>query len=399
MKKVFLYILASILVFSACENNDDDLPDPTEDEGQFVRIMASDQDQANYYVINPRKATVETFTGQYANGRLYTSPSGRFVSVINTNENLASFFDSGIEGHDDHAHIKGTPKWALTKATATRPVHYYGRGDNMLVFNDGEGSISHFKESTMHTEATARVFNVGAAHHGAPALFSNGTIAVTEKDGSAAGTLPERVKIIDMEGNLLHASTIQTGGIHGEAGNGSLVLFGCTDGILKVDQNGGQELIPNPASFGTSWIGTVYHGNESDKFVGFISKYGLYEIDVQTNSIKTIEENQNLFSVTFDWEGHDLIVLYTDGTVKILDGHDFDVKATSSLSVNFPATGSTGNPVVSASEKYLYISDGINGKINMYNKETLALVKTISLPGKPARIALMGSLAHEEDAH
>ncbi|WP_339607085.1 hypothetical protein [uncultured Roseivirga sp.] len=395
MKKVILFSVLLVFTLSACKDDDEKVPAQSE-EGQFVRLMASDQDQANYYLINPGKATVETHSGQFANGRLYTSPSGRFVSVINTEENLATFFDSGIEGHDDHVHIKGTPKWALSKATASRPVHYYGSGDNILVFNDGEGSISHFKESTLHTEANARVFNVGVAHHGAPALFNNGTIAVTEKDGSAAGTLPERVKIIDMNGGLLHASTIQTGGIHGEAGNGSLVLFGCTDGILQVNQDGSQVLIPNPSSFGTNWIGTILYGKESDQFVGFKSKYGLYKIDVNGKTINAIEESADLVGAMFDWEGHDLLVLYTDGTVKVLDGHDFDIKTSKKLNVNFPATGT---PAFAASEDFLYITDVENSKVSMYKKSNLELIKEISLPGKPSKIALMGSLADDEDGH
>ncbi|WP_421978716.1 hypothetical protein [Roseivirga seohaensis] len=395
MRKVFLYSVLLAFALSACESDDENLPEQSK-EGQFVRLMVSDKDNPDYYFVNLGKSTVETYSGQFANGSLYSSPSGRFVSVINTADNLATFFDSGIEGHDDHAHIKGTPKWALSKATAVRPVHYYGRGDNMLVFNDGEGTISHFKESTLHTEASARIFSVGVAHHGAPALFNNGTIAVTEKDGSAAGTLPERVKIVDMNGGLLHASTIQTGGIHGEAGNGSLVLFGSTDGILKVSQDGTQVLIPNLSSFGSNWIGSIQYGVESDQFIGFKSKYGLYKIDVNTNTMSVIEENANLLGVNFDWEGHDLIVLYIDGTVKVLDGHDFDVKASKKLNITLPATGA---PAFVASEDFIYITDAANNKISMFKKSNLELVIDITLPGMPSKIALTGSLAGDDHDH
>ena len=151
-KGFFLVALAAVMLVS-CDDDNGNEPIEIDTEGQFVRILASDVEASNYYVINPSEGTLETVAGQYAAGRLYTSPSGRYVSVINTSENSAAFFDSGIEGHEDHAHIKGTPKWALTKSTGNRPVHFYGRGDNMLVFNDGDGTISHFKESTLHSEA------------------------------------------------------------------------------------------------------------------------------------------------------------------------------------------------------------------------------------------------------
>jgi len=46
------------------------------------------------------------------------------------------------------------------------------------------------------------------AHHGAMTKFNNGNYAITVKDGSIAGTLPERVKIINASGAEVAASTI-----------------------------------------------------------------------------------------------------------------------------------------------------------------------------------------------
>jgi len=37
--------------------------------------------------------------------------------------------------------------------------------------------------------------------------------------------------------------------------------------------------------------------------------------------------------------------------------------------------------------------------VSMYKKSNLELIKEISLPGKPSKIALMGSLADDEDGH
>lgn len=115
--------------------------------------------------------------------------------------------------------------------------------------------------------------------------------------------------------------------------------------------------------------------------------------------ITIIEENKTLFSATFDWEGHDLILLYTNGTVKVVDGHDFNTKTSKLLSISFPASGSNGNPVVVSSRDFVYITNGQDGKIVMYDKKNLTKIKEISLPGKPSKMALMGSLAKEDDSH
>ena len=397
LNQPFCYLLALSLSFFACQN--DDSGPSKEMEGRFLRIFVSDQDSPNYYVINPSDGTLQTFEGNFPNGTVYRTPSGRFVAVINTNNNLVSFFDSGIEDHEDHVHIKGTPKWGLTKANANRPVHYYAHENDLIVFNDGDGTISHVKESELHEKSAGKIISVGVAHHGAPVLFNNNTMAVTEKDGSVSGTLPERVKIIDMEGNLLHESTIQTGGIHGEASNGEFALFGSASGILRVDKDGKQELIHYPASLGENWLGTLYYGKKSNSFVGFKSKIGLYKVDPVAKVVSPIEENGNLISIAFDWEGKDLVLLYSDGKVRVLSGDNFNETASQTLSVQFPESGSIGAPVITASKDYVYISNGIAGKIDMYRKSNLNLVKEIPLPGKPAKIALMGSIATNEDSH
>jgi DNA-binding beta-propeller fold protein YncE len=368
-------------------------------EGKYVRIFASDQANSSYYLINPFKGTLEVIEGEHANSNLYRSPGGRFVTVINSDKNYVSFFDSGIEGHGEHAHVRGTPKWGLTKASGLRPVHYYGYENDHLIFNDGDGTISHIKESEIHEKALARNFSVGTAHHGAPVLFNNNTIAVTEKDGSISGTLPERVKVVDMDGKLLFPSSIQTGGIHGEASNGDIALFGSTKGILKVEKSGTQELINYPASLGENWLGSIYYGKKSNTFVGFKSKVGLYKIDPTLNIVTVIEENDKLFSVTFDWEGESLVLLYTDGKVRLINCSGFTETTSKNLSIAFPATGTVGNPVVAATNSHLYITDGIEGKIRMYNKQNLNFVREFQLPGKPAKISLMGSLAKDEETH
>ena len=177
------------------------------------------------------------------------------------------------------------------------------------------------------------------------------------------------------------------------------MLFGCVEGILRVNQDGTQSLIANPTSFGDEWIGSILYGAESEVFIGFDSGRGVYEIDLATETIEVIEENDKLVAATFDWEGHNLILVYSDGLVKVLDGHGFTTIASKNLEINFPESGSTGAPTYVASEEFLYISDGINGSISMYKKENLEFVSRIDLPGKPARMALMGSLAHDDHEH
>ncbi len=70
------------------------------------------------------------------------------------------------------------------------------RAAEIITFNDGDGTLSIAKEADFHTAGKKMtLINAGnVAHHGAMTKFDNGTYAITVKDGSAAGTLPERVE-------------------------------------------------------------------------------------------------------------------------------------------------------------------------------------------------------------
>ncbi len=163
-------------------------------------------------------------------------------------------FDVGFENHGDHADVKGTPKFGAMVGEGRLPTHFKTFRSEIAVFNDGDGTMDIANENDFHNVGSKmkRIETGNRAHHGAMAKFDNGNYAVTEKDGSVAGTLPERVKIINTNGQLISASTVQTRGIHGNATDGKNAVFGSASGILVVSANGTQKLINHPADFGTA---------------------------------------------------------------------------------------------------------------------------------------------------
>jgi hypothetical protein len=393
-KKLLPAACLTILIgISACQK--DDTPDiKAKDENQFVRLLVSDLDNNTMSLVTPHKNETETFTSQFAASTIYPTASGRFAAVLNTANNHVQFFDSGIEAHGEHAHMKGTPKWAKTIADAPRPTHVYSSGNYITIFNDGDGSLSLITEEDLHNVEKATHLVVDRPHHGAAVRFTNGTFAVTEKDNSVSGSLPERVKILDGNGAIVHASSVATGGIHGEGSNGTMALFGSVNGILQVNDNGSQRLIPYPASFGSKWIGTVYHGKASDQFVGYISKYGVYFISPENNAISPVVESENIVAARFDHEGKDILVLQNDGTLMVFDGKLGAKKAERKLSLVFPADNKI--PALTASKNYVYVTNPQGAEVLMLNKDNLSDFRKFAIPGRPGRISLIGADVSEE---
>ena len=386
-------LAALVLTFSACRKNDNDAP--VEKENKFVRILVSDDASSSLTLLNPATGTQTPFTGSGPLLALYPTGSGRFAGVVNSSGNLVSFFDSGVEAHDDHAHLKGTPKWALTTSTRLKPAHFKAWGNQILAFNDGDGTLSAVKESDLHTQAATTTINAGTAHHGAMAIFNNGSIAVTVKTGTVAGSLPEKIKVIDASGNTLHTGNISTAGMHGNAGNGTLAAFGAPEGILTITDAGVEKLIPYPNGIGSNWLSTLHYGKASAKFIGVRAKFGVFLIDPTSNTISALYQSDKIKSASFDAAGRNVIILEENGTIRLFN----PVSKTQIASANmtqlvFPATG---GPAYTSSTKYVYLTNPEKGEVYMLRTTDLTLFKTVNISGKPGKIAMIGADLDKED--
>ncbi|MBT9394878.1 hypothetical protein KLP40_17060 [Hymenobacter sp. NST-14] len=254
MKHKLLYPLLAVAAagaFTSCDKSDDE-PAKPETESAFARVLVTDKTSTAVTLLNPAKNEQTAFTSSFGGSAVYTSSTGRWATLVNTNNNLVEFFDTGIERHDDHVHVKGTPKWGLTRSAAVKPTHVYSSHNQISIFNDGDASISYVAEGELHTQPAPANFATGPAHHGALARFDNGTYAVTHKNNTVAGALPEQVKLVNAQGAVVAAPTVSTQGIHGEAGDGQQALFGSASGVLVIRQTGEQRLIPYPAGAGSN---------------------------------------------------------------------------------------------------------------------------------------------------
>lgn len=388
----FLFLIALSSFVVSCTNDDASDADTQEnaEEYKYVRVLVSDELTTELSLVNPGEATTSFFNAKFPKSALYTTESGRFAGIIHRADNTVETFDSGFEFHGDHVDTKGTPKFGALVGSSLLPTHFKSKLGEILTFNDGDGTLSIAKESDIHTvNAKFTTINTGLLkHHGAMASFSNGTYAVTEKDNSISGTLPEKVKIIDQTGKTLYAAKLATQGIHGNATDGTYALFGSASGILVVESNGNQKLIPHPTDFGTAWFGTILETANKGKFVGYTAAKGAFLIDVVANTVVPIFESTKIMQCKVSYNQSKLGILLHSGEFRLFDLNSLQFVKTGNISTA-TAEDSTQKPQLELTERFAYITSPTTGELIKVNLSSLAITK-IKTSASPYRLIVFG---------
>jgi hypothetical protein len=228
-------------------------------------------------------------------------------------------------------------------------------------------------------------------------LFDNGNYAVTHKNNTVSGSLPEQVKIVNTQGTVVSAPGLSTQGIHGDAGDGHQALFGSSNGVLVVKQTGEQRLIPYPAGAGSNWLSTIYYAKKARTFLGSRNDYGVFRIDPAAGTMTQVGSTTKFVRVALDEEGETVLVLDADGTLTVYDAATGARRASRSLTGLLDVAAAT--PYIVASQHYVYVTNAPQGKLHMLKKEDLSDKTTFTVPGSPLRVAMVGADVDNEDGH
>lgn len=391
-KLIFLFALSLFAV--SCSNDDDnnsEAPDESLAEYKYLRILLSDEKTAQLTLVNPVDATTASFNAKFAKSALYTTESGRYAAIIHRASNEVQTFDSGFEGHGDHVDVDGVPQFGALTGQSLLPTHFKSKLGEVMTFNDGDGTLSVAKESEVNTAgAKFKTINAGLlAHHGAMATFTNGTYAITVKDNSITGTLPEKVKIIDNTGKTLFEPATTTNGIHGNASDGTYAVFGSASGILVVQSTGEQKLIAHPEDFGTAWFGTILETAYKGKFVGYTAAKGAYLIDVVGGTVKPILQSTSIMQCKVSYNHKKLGILLHSGDFKLYDLSSLQADKEAKI-IAETATDATLKPQMQISEKFAYITSPSTGELLQVNIQNTSNIKKIKVSNTPYMITILG---------
>ena len=215
------------------------------------RLLIGDGETGMMSVIDLEHGDVEqdAFDMGSRAGRIYATKNGRFAIAVASDANAVHVFDGGIflEGHDDHFDMVEVPVRRMgLDLSGDKPSHLYVGSEWASVFYDGSGEIALLNEHELEEEGDAHVpptLNTGA-HHGAAVPLEDDLFAVTLQHPDYASSpadyrLPESVAVMNLDGQNLHQED-GCEGLHGDAGNGHMAVFGCVGGALFVEAHDGE---------------------------------------------------------------------------------------------------------------------------------------------------------------
>lgn len=386
------------------------------------RLLIGDGETGMMSVIDLEHGDVEqnAFDLGSRAGRIYATKSGRFAIAVSSDANNAHVFDGGIylEAHGDHFdQVEDDVERLDIDLSGDRPVHLYVGSEWATIFYDGSGDVVFIEEHELEEEGSDYVppkLNFGA-QHGAAVPLEGDLFAVSVQhpdydSDPAEYRSPIGAEIVDLDGNVLHHDE-GCEGLHGDAGNGHIAVFGCVGGALAVEAHDGEYegmFIDAPAGSADDFRLTSVWGYPGlDHFFALGSAVGLYLVEPEEGAMEQFipaSEELRPINVAMSHDGEALLVVMSDGELRMYDAHDLDLLASADDFLTEPVeTGFWARPHVATAPGAVFITDSLGGEVLQLDDHDLEVVNHWDVEGNPTKIAFAGIFGetegHEEHGH
>ena len=391
-------------------------------EAAVGRLLIGDGETGMLSVIDLQHSDVDqnAFDLGSRAGRIYATKNARFAIAVSSDANAVHVLDGGIylEAHGDHFdEVEGPVERLNMDLSGDRPVHLYVGGEWATIFYDGSGDVVLLNEHELEEEGSAYDpprMNFGA-HHGAAVPLEADLFAVSVQHPNYASDpteyrSPIGAEIVDLEGQvLLHEEGCE--GLHGDASNGHMAAFGCVGGVLVVEAHDGEYeamFVGAPAGEPDDFRLTSVWGYPGlDHFFALGSAVGLYVVDPEDGMMEQLisaSEDLRPINVALSHDGETLLVVMSDGEVRMYESHDLDLLASASDFLTEPVeTGFWARPHITTAPGAIFITDSVGGEVLQLDDHDLEVVNHWDVDGNPTKIAFVGILGeteeHEEHGH
>ena len=352
-------------------------------------------------------------------GRIYPTQSGRFAVAVSSDANAVNILDGGIylQEHGDHFDLIERDTSLLgIDLMGDRPVHMYVGGEWATVYYDGSGDFVLINEHELEEQGTAYQpirMNAGA-QHGAVIPLEDDLFAVSLQHPDYAQDpqeyrLPIGAEIWDLDGNVLHSAE-GCPDLHGDAGNGHMAVFGCTGGALMVEAHDGHyhdafiaapDGSPDDFRLTSVW---GYHG--LDHFFALGSAVGLYVVEPEEGEMDQLiaaTDDLRPIQVALSHDGELLLVVMSDGELRMYEAHDLDLLASTSDALNGEIDpGFWARPHIATAPGHIFVTNSGEGEVIALDAHDLEEVGHWEVSGTPTKIAFVGILGegdHPEEGH
>ena len=408
------------------DDHDDHMDEGDEHHEDLLgRLLIGDGEADKLSVIDLETGEVEQdlFDLGSRAGRIYATESGRYAIAVSSDANTAHVFDGGIylEPHGDHFDlVEGDISKLPLDLSGDRPVHLYVGDEWATIFYDGSGEVVLINEHELEEHGEDYVpdsFNAGP-HHGAAVPLEDDLFAVSIQHPNYAQDpgeyrRPIGAEIRDLDGNVLHRAE-GCPDLHGDAGNGHMAVFGCTGGVLMVEAHDGDyedAFIPAPAGSPDDFRLTSvwgYHG--LDHFFALGSAVGLYIVEPEEGEMEQLipaTEDLRPIQVHIGHGGESLLVVMSDGELRLYDAHDGDLLTSNDDFLATPVeTGFWARPHIATAPDAIFVTDSVGGEVFQLDGHDLEVVEHWHVEGTPTKIAFVGIVGeaeghddHEDEGH
>ena len=381
------------------------------------RLLVGDGESGQLSVIDLETGMVmqDAFDMGARAGRIYATGSGRYAIAVASDANTAHIFDGGIylQEHGDHFdRIETAVRRLDIDLSGDNPVHMYVADEWGTIYYDGSGDVVLINEHELEHDGDAYVpgkFNAGP-HHGAAVPLEGDVFAVTVQHPDYASSpadyrLPESVAIRDAAGMTLYTAAAKCPDLHGDAGNGHIAVFGCTGGVLMVEAHDGEyedAFIAAPAGAAEDFRLTAVWGyHHLDHFFALGSGVGLYLIEPEMGTMEQVipdTEALRPIQVALSYDGELLLVVMSDGELRMYDAHDAELLASATgILSDAIDPGFWARPHIATAPGRIFITDSGAGEVMALDAHDLEVVRHWDVSGKPTKIAFVGIKGKDDD--
>lgn len=353
-----------------------------------TRLVVSDASSRALVVLDLASGDVlGRFDGPSAGGAVHALDGERYVLVTYRDADLVSVVRTGLRvvDHGDHQDLlQESPYVVATFGSGLAPVHVFARGNDVAVFNDGDGTVALLDQRLFGASLSYEAVTVTQPDHGAVVMLHDHLVVGYLRLG--------RVDVYSRSGGEPVASFEGCPGLHGQAVIGATALFGCQDGALMIEEQGGvfsATKIENPTgAVEGARVSTVAAHRDGSAFVGNLgSGLLLVSLDGDVRSVR-------LPAVPVDMAFADaerLLVLTDDGRLHRLDVSDGEITGSVPVVHAIEAGQTRPRLAVAPSGAYAYVTDPGHRSVEEVDVDHFEVERSVAVPVVPGSLVVAGS--------
>ena len=349
-------------------------------------------------------------------GYAYPVPGYRYAAFVHRDDNWVSFVDGGVwmEDHGDHDHpYAEAPAVQDFFLDGVRPTHYTFNDEQVAVFYDGNSEtgdvagVATFDANAVAENGIANTLSFDTYMHGAAQARGEHLLAAI-RDAGSASTLPDKVGLYhlhDTEYELEMVFEETCPGLHGSAQNEDNIFFGCTDGVLVIDESADFAAVKvgnGDALVEGARVGSLRAHHHVEEAIGIAAGKLVRVVPGETELQalpEPLHEEDSVVASEFAADGEFFVALTAEGALVVFDVHDWEIHGELNVTdASQLAEGQSLRLVVPPSGHHVYVLNPGSQSLVAVDIEALQADEPWSLEFTPSAAVWLG-YAEEGEGH